>query len=129
MKLSLCILAAALSLSTTIRGADWPQWRGPAFNGTSPDKGLPTTWTEADIKWTTPLPGPSGATPAVWGDSIFVSSPDADENLLLFCLERKSGKVRWQKQLVTGTVETRRSNMASPSPVTNGKLVYMLYGT
>ena len=75
------------------------------------------------------MPGLSGATPVVWGDSIFVSSPDANKNLLLLCVDRKDGKIRWQKQLATGNVEKGRGNMASPSPVTDGKSVFALYGT
>lgn len=65
----------------------------------------------------------------VWGDSVFVSSPDADHNLLLLCIDRPTGKVRWQKQLATGNIEVGRGNMSSPSPVTDGKTVYVLYGT
>ena len=124
-------LAAALILTaSSSHAADWAQWRGPAFNGTSPEKNLPAAWTAADIKWTTPLPGFSGATPAISGDTIFVTSPDAAKNLLLFCLDRKDGKVRWQKELVTaGNIDKGRGNMCSPSPATDGKAVYTLFGT
>ncbi len=120
---------AALSLTLAAQAENWPQWRGPAFNGSSPEKGLPETWTKETVKWAAPLPGPGGATPAVWGDSVFVTSPDAQKNLLLFCLDRKDGKVRWQKQLSTGDINKGKGNMASPSPVTDGKTVYALYGT
>jgi outer membrane protein assembly factor BamB len=110
--------------------ANWPQWRGPMFNGSSVEKGLPTTWSESDgIKWKTPLPGLSGATPAVWGDSVFISSPDEQKNLLLLCVNRKDGSIRWKKQIATGNIEQGKGNMASPSPVTDGKAVYVLYGT
>ena len=120
---------AAFTLTLAAHAENWGQWRGPAFNGSSPEKNLPETWTKETVKWTAPLPGPSGATPAVWGDAIFVSSPDAQKNLLLFCLDRKDGKVRWQKQLATGDITKGRGNMASPSPVTDGQTVYALYGT
>lgn len=129
MNLLLRFLIAALALTLAAQAADWPHWRGPAFNGSSPEKGLPVSWTPADVKWTTPLPGFSGATPAVSGDAIFVSSPDSNKNLLLFCLDRKDGKIRWQKQIGTGDVSKGRGNMASPSPVTDGKAVYALFGT
>ena len=129
MKHSLPVLAATLACLLTVHAADWPNWRGPNFNGTSPEKGLPAEWNESDIKWETPLPSFSGATPAVSGDSIFVSSPDQNKNLLLLCLDRKDGQVRWQKQIATGDVDKGRGNMASPSPVTDGKTVYALYGT
>ncbi len=124
------ILALAFTVTLTVRAADWPQWRGPAFNGTSPDKNLPVEWTDSNIQWQTPLPGKSGATPAVWGDTIFLTSTDPNKNLLLFCLDRKDGKVRWQKEVVTGgDIEKGNGNMCSPSPVTDGKSVYALFGT
>ena len=122
-----CLLLAALTL--TARADNWPQWRGPLFNGSSSEKNLPETWTKETVQWTAPLPGPSGATPAVWGDHIFISSPDTQKNLLLVALDRKDGKVRWQKQIATGDLTVGRGNMASPSPVTDGKSVFVLYGT
>ena len=124
-------LTFLLLLAPLVLHADhWPQWRGPAFNGSSAEKNLPEKWSESEgVKWSTPMPGISGATPAIWGDSVFISSPDANKNLLLLCLNRKDGKVRWQKQIATGNVEKGRGNMASPSPATDGKAVYVLYGT
>jgi outer membrane protein assembly factor BamB len=126
---TLPLLAAALLASSLAHAENWPQWRGPAFNGTSPETGLPTTWTKETAKWSTPLPGPSGATPAVWGDHVFVTSPDAEKNLNLLCLDRTNGKVRWEKQIGTGDINKGKGNMASPSPVTDGKTVWALFGT
>ena len=125
-------LASLLLLAFTLSSpaADWPQWRGPAHNGTSQEKNLPVTWSaESGVKWKTPLPGPSGATPAVSGDSVFVSSVDTAKNLHLLCLDKKNGTIRWQKQLATGDINKGKGNMASPSPVTDGKTVWVLYGT
>jgi len=126
---TLPLLAAALLATSLAHAENWPQWRGPALNGTSTETGLPTTWTKETVKWATPLPGPSGATPAVWGDHVFVPSPDNEKNLHLFALDRTTGKVRWQKQIGTGDINKGKGNMASPSPVTDGKAVYVLYGT
>jgi outer membrane protein assembly factor BamB len=121
---------ACLSLTTfAIHAENWPEWRGPLLNGTSPETGLPTTWTKETVKWTAPMPGPSGGSPIVWGDTVFVVSPDTDANLILLALNRKDGKVRWQKQVGTGNITKGRANMASPSPVTDGKIVYVLFGT
>ena len=75
------------------------------------------------------MPGFSGATPIVWGDHVFVSSPDADKNLTLICLSRKDGKVLWQKTVAVGDRVKGRNNMASPSPVTDGKSVFVIFGT
>ncbi len=109
---------------------NWAQWRGPFFNGSTTEKNLPATWSKTNnVLWATPLPGPSHATPIVWDDSVFVSSPDDDKNLLLLCLDRHTGKIRWQKQVGVGDRTQGRNNMASPSPATDGKIVWALYGT
>jgi outer membrane protein assembly factor BamB len=121
---------ALLTLSTLIaHAANWPQWRGPELNGTSPETGLPTSWTRDTVKWATPLPGPSGASPIVWGDTVFVTSPDESKNLLLIAVNRKDGSIRWKKEIASGDITKGRANMASPSPVTDGKTVYVLFGT
>lgn len=122
-------LFALLGLTLAASAENWPQWRGPALNGTSPEKSLPGQIAAENIKWKTELPGFSGATPAVWGDSIFLTSPDANKDLLLYCVDRKDGKIRWQKVVGTGDISKGRGNMASPSPVTDGQTVYALFGT
>jgi outer membrane protein assembly factor BamB len=115
-----------------VHAADWPHWRGPAFNGSSPETNLPANVSASEsVKWSASLPGFSGATPIVSGDAVFVSSPDANKNLVLLCVDRKDGKVRWQKELAIGDLTKRGTspNMASPSPVTDGKTVFALFGT
>lgn len=117
------------SLANPIHAGNWPQWRGPNFNGSADEKGLPTQWSKTEnIAWVAPMPGYSGATPVIWGDHVFVSSPDAQKNLLLICLDRKDGKVRWQKTVSVGDKEKGRNNVASPSPVTDGKSVFVIFG-
>jgi outer membrane protein assembly factor BamB len=119
-----------LSLAGLARGGNWPHWRGPFFNGSSTETNLPAQWTKTDnVAWSAPLPGFSGATPVIWDDAVFVSSPDAQKNLLLFCFDRKTGQVRWQKAVATGDRQTGRNNAASPSPVTDGHSVFVLFAT
>jgi outer membrane protein assembly factor BamB len=73
-------LMAVLLLGGNAAAEDWPQWRGPHGDGTSRATGLPTEWgPEENIVWRTPLPSWSGATPVVWGDRVFVTSPSASE--------------------------------------------------
>ncbi len=126
------VCALLLAAATIPAGAEnWGNWRGPSYNGSSPETGLPESWSaESGVKWRLALPGPSGATPVIWEDSIFVSTADAGRNLLLLCVDRKDGKVRWQKQVVeAGNLNKGNNNMASPSPVTDGKTVFALFGT
>jgi outer membrane protein assembly factor BamB len=121
LALLICFVAASL------RAENWPQWRGPFFNGSTTETGLPST--NERVAWVTPMPGYSGATPAVWGDNIFVSSPDEAKSLNLLCLDRRTGKIRWQKTLGDGDFAKGHNNMASPSPVTDGRHVWVMYGT
>ncbi len=121
---SICLTAASGF------AANWPQWRGPELNGSTSETNLPATWSKTEnVLWSVPLPGPSHATPIIWDESIFINSPDADANLLLMCLDRHTGSVRWQKQIGVGNRVQGRNNMASPSPVTDGKTVWTLFGT
>jgi outer membrane protein assembly factor BamB len=130
MKRPIVMFGLAVFVTAPLRAENWPQWRGPYFNGSTTEKGLPTQWSKTEnVAWVAPLPGYSGATPVVWGDSIFISSPDPQKNLLLLCLDRKDGKVRWQKVVASGDREKGRNNMASPSPVTDGKSVFILFAT
>ncbi|HXP61220.1 MAG TPA: hypothetical protein VN829_12055 [Dongiaceae bacterium] len=92
MRLVVWQVGLALVLAASVRAENWPQWRGPFFNGSTTEAGLPAHWSKTDdVAWAAALPGYSGATPAIWEDSVFVSSPDPQENLLLICLERKTG--------------------------------------
>lgn len=117
-------------VAVPLRAENWPQWRGPFFNGSTTETNLPIHWTQSEnVAWVTPLPGYSGATPVVWQDSVFVSSPDKQKNLLLLCLDRKTGQIRWEKTISDGDQEKGRNNMASPSPVTDGHSVFLLVGT
>jgi len=122
--------ALLLGILPGLRAENWGHWRGPSFNGSTTETGLPASWSKTEnVAWATPLPGFSGATPVIWGDHVFVTSPDADKNLLLVCLNRKDGKVLWQKTVAAGDREQGRNNMASPSPVTDGKSVFVIFGT
>jgi outer membrane protein assembly factor BamB len=124
-------LAVSLGILTvTVSAADWPHWRGPAFNGSSPETGLPMEFSPTNnVKWVAELPGPSAATPIVSGDCVFVSSTDAKaQSLLALAFDRKSGKQLWRRDIGSGIAKDQLSNYASPSPVTDGKVVVFLYG-
>jgi len=109
---------------------NWPQWRGPYFTGSTTEKGLPTEWSKTNsVAWAAPLPGQGGATPVIWDNSIFVTSPDEQKNLLLICLDRKTGQERWRKVASGGDREVGLNNAASPSPATDGKRVFSLFAT
>lgn len=110
------LLIFTLMLSPVF-ASDWPQWRGPLFNGSTTETNLKASFSQQqDILWSAPLPGRSGATPVVWGDAIFVPSPDAQKNLLLFCVDRTTGKVRWQREVGAGDRVNGKNNMPPALP-------------
>jgi outer membrane protein assembly factor BamB len=119
-----------LMFSITIAHAEnWPQWRGPSLNGVSNEKNLPARWTpDENITWKLALPGWSGSTPVIWRDRIFLNVADGDD-LYLWCVDRTKGALGWKKLLGGGNVKMRKQNMSSPSPVTDGKSVYVMTGT
>lgn len=126
---TLLVLIAGLAVSAA-RAENWPQWRGPDNTGVSKETKLPTEWTAAsNIAWKLDLPGSSGATPAVWGDRIFLTSED-DKDVLLICVST-SGKELWRHKYATGSRHYRQDegNGASPSPSTDGKHVWVFSGT
>jgi len=118
-------------LCTAALARDWPQWRGPFLNGSTDEKNLPVEFGRTEnVAWVNPLPGAASSTPIVSGGRVFVSSTDSEsKDLLGLCFDVKSGEQLWRKKLATAESKFNRgNNMASPSPVCDGKNVYFLYG-
>ncbi len=122
----MCLVSATAALS-----ANWPAWRGPRGDGVSGEKNLPVRWSPTEnIAWKLALPQWSGATPVIWGDTIFLNVAEADqENLSLWAVSRASGAVLWKRPLSGGNNQQRKQNMSSPSPVTDGTTVWIMTGT
>jgi outer membrane protein assembly factor BamB len=113
------------------RADNWPQWRGPQGNGISNATSIPTVWSsQENVAWRTPMPGQGGATPAVWGEYMFVTSAEGDD-LVLLCLNPSTGELRWKKTVTSGNQDARagEGNSASPSPSTDGEHVWVFFST
>jgi len=124
VSIAICLLSI-----TTAFADNWPQWRGPALNGISAEKNLPLRWgAEENITWKLAMPAFSGSTPIIWGERIFINLADGD-NLFLWCVDRTKGEAIWKQPLGSGNVKMRKQNMSSPSPVTDGRNVYVMTGT
>jgi len=117
--------------STVISGEDWPQWRGPNQNGSSPEKKLPAEWNdEKNVVWKAQMPGYSAATPVICKGRVFVSSGDSNMKLHAICLDEKTGEILWSRPAGKDCwFRGKRHNGASPSAVTDGKTVCFLFGT
>ena len=115
----------------TLTGAvsdEWSQFRGPNGTGVSETKNLPTEFgPNKNVVWKAALP-PGHSSPVLTHDRIFVTAHDK-ETLLVICLDRETGKVLWQRE-VPHSRAGRLQNVngpASPSPVTDGKNVYVFF--
>ncbi len=129
MRIFILFTITLFSLSTA-EADNWPNWRGPHFNGSSSEKGLPTVFSkEENLAWKTDLPGVGSSTPVVWGDAVFLTSVDEkQEGVLAIRIDAGSGKIVWSKKFGEGVRQDKRSTYAGPSAVTDGKLVYFFSG-
>ncbi|MCO6439062.1 MAG: PQQ-binding-like beta-propeller repeat protein [Phycisphaerae bacterium] len=135
---------------------NWPSFRGE--NGSGIGTGSPpVTWnvdTGENVKWKTRIPGLGHSSPIVWGDRMFVttavpvdgeasldtgwlggtgdSAKDAGEwEWRVFCLDKRTGKVLWDRTAHRGVPKFKRhlkSSHANSTPTTDGKRVVALFG-
>jgi outer membrane protein assembly factor BamB len=113
-----------------------------------------------NVAWSTPIPGLGHSSPVVWGDRVFVTSAvplpaaggdaaaaaDAAVNLgdggsvpvtsrhawRLYCLDRATGRIRWERTAHEGVPRVKRhakASMASASPATDGSRVVAMMGS
>lgn len=111
----------------SVSAANWPSWRGPNQDNTSPESKFPTTWSRStNVKWRTPLPDAGNSSPIVWGDTVFVTQAVRDgRERTLMAFDRATGKTRWQQGVTyTATDPRHKSNPhCAASPVTDGERV------
>jgi outer membrane protein assembly factor BamB len=122
------ILWAAVSGA---QAEDWPCWRGPRGDGTSLETNVPVQWTATSHgTWKTALPGVGHASPVVRGDRVFTVTAllDNDDRVLL-CLDRRSGRILWQRTVLHSPLERKHSlnSYASSTPATDGDQVYVAF--
>jgi outer membrane protein assembly factor BamB len=143
MKTMIRLLAAGL-ISLAATSAEWPQFRGPDGLGIGRVKKLPThLGPNKNVVWKTELPH-GHSSPIVWGDRIFLTAAEGgtrtqlapgrviDEGgkLYTICVDRLTGKILWKREAPRQRIEKYQptNSPASPSPVTDGKYVYVFFG-
>jgi len=150
-------LLLMLFATVSLQGQDWPQFRGPGGRGIAEGPPPPVRWDlqgGSNIRWKTPIPGISVSSPVVWRDRIFVSTavssdpnagfrhglygdvePSGDvskHSWKVYCLDKKSGRVLWEKTAHEGVPKTKRhpkSSQATPTPATDGKHLVVFFGS
>jgi outer membrane protein assembly factor BamB len=155
--LSLFLWLALVDLfSASAATVNWPQFRGPHASGVSPDP-APVIWnidTGSNVRWQTPIPGLGHACPIIWEDHIYIATaikpgtkPDLKIGLYgdidsytetephqwrLLCLEKRTGKVLWDKLALETVPRTQRHTKAThcnSTPATDGKRLVAILGS
>ena len=120
----ICLLLA----SSSVRAEDWTRFRGPNGSGISNESGIPAEFgPEKNVVWKTLLPD-GLSSPVFSPESIFVTGFEG-EKLYTIAMDRKTGRIRWQREIVRDRVGPLRlpNTPASPSPVTDGENVYSFF--
>src|SRR5262249_50421746 len=106
-------------------------WRGPKLDGHSAEKNLPIQWSDKDnIAWAAPLSGVGHSSPIVVRDRVFVTSCLLkEETRVLICLDRASGKVLWQRDVIHSPLEPKHklNSYASATPASDGTHVWVAF--
>ena len=150
-------LLIAYAIAAGAFAQNWTQFRGPAASGIADGADPPVTWDSTkgtNVAWKTEIPGLAHSSPVVWGDRVFVTtaiSSDPNSKLRwglygdvepstdlskhswkIYCLDRKTGKITWERVAHEGIPRTKRhpkSTQATQTPVTDGKRVIALMGS
>ena len=144
-------------VAASVQAQNWPSFRGPEATGILETRGVPISWDvgkNRNVAWRTPIPGLGHSSPIVWGDRIYVTSAVSNDpksvfqyplvgqldrrtdlakhQFKLFCLDKRSGKLLWEK--VAAEMEPRvarhpHNSYASATPATDGTRVVAFFGS
>lgn len=123
-------LTLALLASTggsTFAVGNWPNWRGPAGNNSTPATRVPVKWSADEVAWKVALPGKGSSTPVVWNERIYLTVPsDGQDAVLAFDL---NGKQLWETKLGPESPPRHRTlgSSCNSSPVTDGKGLFVYF--
>jgi outer membrane protein assembly factor BamB len=148
---------AVVVASVSVSAQHWPAFRGANASGVADGSPTAVKWnvvTGENVAWKTPVPGVAVSSPIVWGDRVFVStaiSSDPNQSIRtglygdvepvndsskhtwrLMAIDKKSGKVLWDKVAYEGVPKTKRhpkSSQASATPVTDGRHIIVSFGS
>src|SRR5918993_1915598 len=138
-------------------GVDWPQFRGISAGGVAEGFSLPTTWDttkDTNVAWKTPVPGLGLSSPVIWGDEIFISTSisgqkdaglkvglygnvepvqdDTEHEWRVYALDKKSGKIKWEKSVLKAVPKIKRHTKASHANstlATDGERLIAFFGS
>ena len=138
--ISLCLLA---SIGVSLRGEDWPQFRGPTGQGHSSEQGLPLRWSDSpagstNIAWKVPVVGSGWSSPAVAGGRVWLTTAVTEKaagrsavSLRVLAFDVESGKSVVDVEvfrLARPRPMHAKNSYASPTPILDGDRVYVHFG-
>ena len=118
---------------TSALATDWPQWRGPDKNNHAPANTKPVTeWSaEKNVRWKTPIPGRGHSTPIVVNEKLYLTTGEEKKGTQsLISIDRKSGKILWQKVIHKGGYPQhlhKENSPASASAQWDGKNILVVF--
>lgn len=107
---------------------EWPQFRGPNGTGVADGFALPAEFNSTkNLAWKTQVPF-ARSSPVVTADRVFLTATEGDK-LITLALDRKTGKVVWRRDVVRARHMPiyKANDGASPSPVSDGKNVFVFF--
>ncbi|HLO00139.1 MAG TPA: PQQ-binding-like beta-propeller repeat protein [Pyrinomonadaceae bacterium] len=125
----------SFSLIAPAFASDWAEWRGPARDGISPEKGLPSKWSPAgaNLAWKVPFGGRSA--PIVMNGRVYLQNTAGtgeSEQERLMCFDADTGKLLWEHRfnVYLSDVPPHRVGWASPvgDPATGNVFVFGVGG-
>lgn len=150
-------IAAFTFGSLALHAANWPQYRGAQASGVDESVALPTTWnisTGENLRWQTPIPGLSHASPIVWGDRVYVATAvsasgkadlkvglygditaandNSSHQWRLLALDKATGKILWNVLGHESQPKVARHTKAThcnSTPATDGQRIVAIFGS
>ena len=115
----------AIVCSTT-QAADWPNYRGPNYDGISSETGFSTNWPEDGPKvlWKASL-GTGFASMAVSNGKVYAMG-NIDDKDFLYCFDAATGKEIWKKSYPCPLYAKMHEGGSCATPTVEGDAVYTL---
>jgi outer membrane protein assembly factor BamB len=152
------IVLILLTLTWPGKGqTNWPSFRGASADGMAKGATTPATWNiekSENVLWKQAIPGLGHSSPIIWGDKLFVTTAvtegktaalkvglygdpgSADDNDVqqwkIFCLNKDTGKILWDKTARKGTPRQKRHTKATHANctmATDGTNVIAFFGS
>lgn len=121
--LAFALLSSLLCL-TTANAADWPNWRGPNYDGISSETGLQTRWEATPpLVWQQRI-GAAFSGITVVADRAYTCGTQ-DKQQVLLCLNADTGHVLWQRPIGEEYREGMGGDGARGTPTVADGRVYM----